>query len=127
MAAWRSTREWKTPRCNRRRVSLAKKPSTALSQDAEVGVKWNVQRGCRASPDFGVLVAAVVVEDHVDQPADWDVALEAIEKAQEFLVPVALHALPDHRAVKHVERREQGRGAVADVIVGIVPARPFFI
>jgi hypothetical protein len=30
-------------------VSLAKKPSTALSLDAEVGVKWNVQRGCRAS------------------------------------------------------------------------------
>jgi predicted pyridoxine 5'-phosphate oxidase superfamily flavin-nucleotide-binding protein len=31
------------------RVSLAKKPSTASSQDAEVGVKWKVQRGCRAS------------------------------------------------------------------------------
>ena len=30
-------------------MSLAKKPSTALSQDAEVGVKWKVQRGCRAS------------------------------------------------------------------------------
>jgi hypothetical protein len=29
-------------------VSLAKKPSTALSQDAEVGVKWKVQRGWRA-------------------------------------------------------------------------------
>jgi hypothetical protein len=27
--------------------SLAKKPSTALSQDAEVGVKWKVQRGRR--------------------------------------------------------------------------------
>jgi hypothetical protein len=26
-------------------VSLAKKPSTALSHDAEVGVKWKVQRG----------------------------------------------------------------------------------
>ena len=38
-----------TPRLRRRLVSLAKKPSTALSQDAEVGVKWNVQRGCRAS------------------------------------------------------------------------------
>ena len=25
--------------------SLAKKPSTALSQDAEVGVKWKVHRG----------------------------------------------------------------------------------
>ena len=32
-----------------RRVSLAKKTSTALSQDAEVGVKWKVQRGWRAS------------------------------------------------------------------------------
>jgi hypothetical protein len=30
-------------------VSLAKNSSTALSQDAEVGVKWKVQRGCRAS------------------------------------------------------------------------------
>ena len=27
------------------RRSLAKKTSTALSQDAEVGVKWKVQRG----------------------------------------------------------------------------------
>ena len=31
--------ERKTPRLRRRRVSLAKKPSTALSQGAEVGVK----------------------------------------------------------------------------------------
>ena len=30
-------------------VSLAKRPSTALSHEAEVGVKWKVQRGCRAS------------------------------------------------------------------------------
>ena len=28
-----------------RRVSLAKKPSTALSHEHEVGVKWKVQRG----------------------------------------------------------------------------------
>jgi hypothetical protein len=31
------------------RVILEKKFSTALSQDAEVGVKWKVQRGWRAS------------------------------------------------------------------------------
>ena len=30
-------------------VSVAKKPSTALAQEHEVGVKWKVQRGCRAS------------------------------------------------------------------------------
>jgi hypothetical protein len=38
IAAWRSTIDRKTPRFRRRLVSLAKKPSTALSQDAEVGV-----------------------------------------------------------------------------------------
>ena len=49
MAAWRSTTEWKTPFLSRRRVSLAKKPSTALSHEHEVGVKWKVHRGWRAS------------------------------------------------------------------------------
>jgi len=33
MAAWRSTTERKTPRFKRRLDSLAKKPSTALSQE----------------------------------------------------------------------------------------------
>src|ERR1700704_2798104 len=45
MAACKSTTDMKTPRFNRRFVSLAKKPSTALSQEAEVGVKGKVQRG----------------------------------------------------------------------------------
>jgi hypothetical protein len=39
----------KTPRLRRWRVSLDKKPSTALSQEPDFGVKWNLQRGCRAS------------------------------------------------------------------------------
>jgi hypothetical protein len=42
MASCRSTTDWKTPRLRRWRLSFAKTPSTALSQDAEVGVKWNV-------------------------------------------------------------------------------------
>ncbi len=49
MAAWRSTRDRKTPFLSRRLESFAKKPSTALSQEHEVGVKWKVQRGWRAS------------------------------------------------------------------------------
>ena len=49
MAAWRSTMPLKTPRLSRRRASLAKKPSTALSQEAEVGVKWKWKRWCRSS------------------------------------------------------------------------------
>jgi hypothetical protein len=45
MAVCRSAIERKTPRRMRCRVTLEKKFSTALSQEAEVGVKWNVQRG----------------------------------------------------------------------------------
>src|ERR1700751_5056373 len=49
LAACKSATERKMPRFNLLFVSLAKKPSTALSQDADVGVKWKVQRGCRAN------------------------------------------------------------------------------
>ena len=49
MAACRSAMERKTPRRMRWRVILEKKFSTAFSHEAEVGVKWKVQRGWRAS------------------------------------------------------------------------------
>src|SRR3954465_3791832 len=48
MAAWSSTTERNTPRFSRRLVSVAKKVSTALSQEHEVGVKWKTKRGWRA-------------------------------------------------------------------------------
>src|SRR5262249_16279377 len=49
IAALSSTIEVKTPRLRRCRVSVAKRPSTALAQEQEVGVKWKVKRGWRAS------------------------------------------------------------------------------
>ena len=49
MAACRSTRPVKVPRRSRLRERAEKKPSTALSQEAEVGVKRKVQGGWRAS------------------------------------------------------------------------------
>ena len=49
MAACKLTMEWKLPRRMRCRVSAEKNVSTAFSQEPEVGVKWNVQRGCRAN------------------------------------------------------------------------------
>ena len=45
MAACRSTTVWNTPYLSLRRVSLAKNPSTAFSQEDDVGMKWKVQRG----------------------------------------------------------------------------------
>src|SRR5258708_2252745 len=60
MAVWSSTSERKTPRLRRRLVSLAKKPSSALSQEQEVGVKWETKRGWRANQalTFGCLWVA---------------------------------------------------------------------
>lgn len=49
MASWRSATDLKVPRRMRRLVMIEKKPSTALSQEAEVGVKWKTQRGWSAS------------------------------------------------------------------------------
>lgn len=60
--------ERKTPRLSRRLESLAKKPSTAFSQEQDVGTKWKVQRGMAVEPraHLRVLVCGVVVEDSVE-------------------------------------------------------------
>ena len=59
MAALRSSTDRKKPRIRRRRVSLAKKLSTALSQDAEVGV---TNSGAGSSHAQLMSVAAPVAE-----------------------------------------------------------------
>ena len=77
------------------------------------------------SQHLGVFVGGIVVEHCVDQLASRDVALDGIEKADEFEVAVALHAAADHRAVEHAEGGEQSGGAVPLVIVrhGLAAAR----
>src|SRR6185436_19337499 len=109
MAAWRSTSEMKSPRFSRRRVSVEKNPSTAFSHEAEVGVKWNTQRGWRDSQARTprVLVDGIVVHDRVYDLAGRDCCLDGVEKADEFLMTVALHAATEHRAVEHVQGRKQ--------------------
>src|ERR1035437_4745836 len=68
IAACKSTTDRKMPRVNRRVVSLATKPSTALSQEADVGVKWKVPAGMPGQPlsHLRMLVGCVVVDDGVD-------------------------------------------------------------
>ena len=81
MAAWRSTREWKAPRCRRRRVRVAKKVSTALTQEQEVGVKWKVQRGWRASQ--ARTLPESKAGDYVDFTADINVLVAMSNCPQE--------------------------------------------
>ena len=97
MAAWRSTREWKIPCLSLRRVSLAKKPSTALSHEHEVGREVESPAWMTVEPgaDLVLLVRRVIVEDHVDGLVRRHLALDAVEEADELLMAVALHVLPD--------------------------------
>src|SRR5207237_2606766 len=55
---------------------------------------------------------------HVDRFVGRHFAFDGIEKADEFLMPAALHTAPDDLAFKDIEGGEQGGGAVALVIVG---------
>src|SRR5260370_24968114 len=71
---------------------------------------------------LGVLVSGVVVEDGVDRLAGRDLALDGVQKPDELLMPVALHATADDLALHHVEAGEQVVRAVVLVTVGNGPA-----
>jgi hypothetical protein len=59
---------------------MAKKPSIALSQEAEVGVKWKVQRGWRAGHGrtAGYFLGGIVVENCVDRLAGGNLAFPGL-------------------------------------------------
>src|SRR5215469_13213075 len=63
--------------------------------------------------DFGMLVGGVIVDDQMHLALGRGFAADFVEKADEFLMPVAAHALADDLAVEHVECGEQGCRAVA--------------
>ena len=63
-------------------------------------------------------MGGVVVEDRVDRLAGGNLALDGVEKADELLMPMALHVAADHCAVEDVHRGEQRRRAVPLIVVG---------
>ena len=97
IAAWMSATDRKTPRSRRRLARVAKKPSTAASQDAHVGVKWNVQRGWRVSH-----------RRTANSLADGDFPFDDVQEPDELVVVMTLHVVANHRAVEDVHGGEQG-------------------
>ena len=128
IAASHSATELKIALFRRRFVNFAKNPSTAFNHEDEVGVKWNVQLACAASHARtpSVLVRAIVVEDDMHLPARRKLLLDGVEKGDEFLLPVAAHALSDHRAVEDIEGCKQGGRAMTLVVMGAC-LRPSFL
>src|SRR5271155_5714046 len=91
---------------------MAYKPliiSAVKIQTAEVGPGGRFRRVMEheagmpfePGPHLGVLVAAVIVEDDVDELAGRDLCLDRVEEANELLMPVALHAAADDLAFEH--------------------------
>ena len=83
-------------------------------------------RGCRGEvedkPGMALepgadLVGCMIVENHVNQLSRRHLCPDDIEKADEFLMPVALHAATDDLAFKYVEGGEEGGGTVALLVV----------
>ena len=68
--------------------------------------------------DVGMLVGGIVVDDDMDRLFLGHSGLDDVQKPDELLMAMALHALADHLALKNIERRKQGRRAMPPVIVG---------
>ena len=69
------------------------------------------------SPNIGMLVGGVVVDDGVDRLASGNLLLDDIEEANKLLMAMALHGAADHRAVEDVHRGEQRRRPVPHIVV----------
>src|SRR5262249_2577534 len=97
---------------------MSNKPQPALDLIEPAGVSGRVvnvvaRMACQPGLDLGMFVSAVVVCDKVDVQSRWNIAVEMVKKRKKFLMAMARLALGDHFAIEHVERGEQGRGAMA--------------
>ena len=63
--------------------------------------------------DIGMLVSAIVVNDQMQIEIGRRIGVDRAKELDELLVPVLVHAAPDHAPVQQVEGGEQRRGAVA--------------
>jgi hypothetical protein len=83
--------------------------------------RGEMESEARVTPEpldhLGMLVGGVVVQDHMDQLARRNLALNGVEKADELLVQMTLHAASDHAPRRHVQRGKQRGRAVPDVVM----------
>src|SRR6202521_4534393 len=74
--------------------------------------------------DVGMLVGGIVVDNDMDRLFLGHSGLDEVQKPDELLMAMALHALANNLAFKDIERREQGGNAMALVIMGCGAGAP---
>jgi hypothetical protein len=84
MASLSSCSDRNTPRLSHFLARLAKKPSTALSQEADVGVEWKNKTWMHGDPlqHLGVLVGGIVIDSRGSESIPVCSALAALSRAQ---------------------------------------------
>ena len=102
-------------------------PSLHQVQPGRTGRReMEVETGMLFQPrfDLGVVVRAVVVQNHVDGQLRGHGAVDLAQELPEFDVPMSRITGADDLPFQHVQRREQARGAVAFVVMGHGLAAP---
>src|SRR5260221_14734962 len=74
--------------------------------------------------DVGMLVGGIVVDDDMDRLFLGHSGLDEVQKPDELLMAMALHALTKNLALKDIDRREHGGDAMALVIMGYGASAP---
>jgi len=76
--------------------------------------------------DFWVFVRGVIIHNDVYVPVFWRRPVYGVQKADEFLMPVALHVLTDHCTVENIQGGEKGCCSMAFIIMRHRLPPPFF-
>src|SRR5271154_1219881 len=80
-------------------------------------VEGDARMAAKPLNHLGMLVGGVVVQDHMDQLTRGDLALNGVEKTDELLVAMTLHAASDHATLRHVQGGKQRGRAVSLVVM----------
>ena len=67
--------------------------------------------------DLGMFVGSVIVDDGVDDFAGRHIPFDGVEKANEFLMPMLLHAASDDRPIQNIQRGKERRRAITLVVM----------
>ena len=104
--------------------ALRDQPEPALYLVEPGGVRRSVvQMKARTigEPGFdpGMFMSAVVVDDQMDSQMLRNIRFNVAQKTQELLMPMPSLALRKDLAIGDIQGGEQGRGAMANVVVGV--------
>ena len=89
-------------------------------------VEYKLLMAVEPCPNLWVLVYGIVIKDDVDGFVRWNLGVDHVQKADEFLVPVALHIAPDNGPVEDIQGGKEGCGSIAFVVVGHGAQTSFF-